>query len=336
MHKHRLLAAVIALSLFCVSSAQPRSGAGLELAVSFVPKAAEIAYLSNWSGVIDDLRRVYPIEPVVGDNDFLRALSDRHAAAAQFAVSGRSPWFMHEMWAWSLLDLDWELQVYPGGAVLAFNSGFDPGPTLALLDERGYQASDHHGQVTRHIAFDLSLAWLRPPLAEYTNVAYLEQERVLVVASTLEALHALLDAQAGRSEAWSAADIGLAVAGAAEPPLGAWVFPAATACRYMLVDEPGLQAYSAAAIAYHRVGDEIVGTAVLAYDSEVAPALDLEARTSFATDDESAFRSGDYFQSLTAEIVGEMLWLRFGELDRSSRMFDMFNRSALPFLRCTG
>lgn len=315
-----------------VSTAPPSQG--LALAVSFVPPDTDIAYLTDWTRIFDDMGSVYPLQPEVGDNDFVRRLAERHAAAVQFAIGSRSPWSMHEEWGWSFLDVDWELQIYPAGVVVGFKRGFDPGPLLALFDERGYETDDHHGQATRHHAFNPMLSWLRPPLAAFGNIAYLEQQRVLVGSSTLEGLHALLDAHAGRSAPWQASDLALSLAQAAEPTMGAWVFPASAFCDRLRVEEPGLQAYQSAAVAYHRLGDELIGTVVLGYEDEAIAALDLAPRGRIAGDSDGPFRQGVHFQSLTAEVVGDLLWLRLVSLDKPSRPFDMLNRSEVPFLGC--
>lgn len=315
-----------------VSTAPPSQG--LALAVSFVPPDTDIAYLTDWTRIFDDMGSVYPLQPEIGDNDFVRRLAERHAAAVQFAIGSRSPWWMQEEWGWSFLDVDWELQFYPAGVVVGFNESFDPGPLLALFDEREYETDDHHGQATRHHAFDPMLSWLRPPLTAFGNIAYLEQQRVLVGSSTLEGLRALLDAHAGRSDPWPAADLALNLAQAAEPTMGAYVFPASAICGRLGVEEARLQTYRAAAVAYHRVGEELIGTYVLEYDDETTAALDLEPRQRIAGDDSSPFQQGVHFQSLTAEVVGNLLWLRLGSLDRPTRPFDMLNRSEVPFLGC--
>lgn len=168
----------------------------------------------------------------------------------------------------------------------------------------------------------------------FGNIAYLEQERVLVGASTPDGLHAMLDAHAGRSEQWPAADLGLSLAQADEPTMGAYVFPASSMCGSLGVEDAGLQAYRSAAVAYHRVGDEIIGTVVLEYADETAAALDLESRRRIAGDVSGPFKLGVHFQTLTAETAANLLWLRLGSLDRPSRPFDMLIRSEVPFLGC--
>lgn len=337
MRQHLIAAA---LSLFVLAGsalAQPTAtppAQGLGLAARFVPPDTDIAYLTDWSRLLADMRTAYPAPPQVGDSAFLRRMGERHALVTRFAIGNATPWWMHEQWGWSFLDLDWELDLFPGMAVAAFGQGFDPAPLLALIDERGFGTGDHHGQLTRHHPFDLSLAWLRPPLAAYQNLAYLEQERVLLAANTTLGLHALLDAHAGRSTPWPAGDLLLSLAQAAEPPTGAWVFPASAVCERLPSAEPDLQAYQAAAVAYRHVGDGPHGTVLLGYDDAASAGLDLQPRTRLSGEGGETFGPGQFYRLSAAEADDGLLWLHLGPLDRPSRLFDLLIRSDVPFLAC--
>lgn len=345
MPRHPLTstAPVLLLALLLVGQAMaqqaPATTADLPMtrASRFLPPTTQDAYFSDWSRIVADTRSVYPIPPRPGDDDFIRALAGRHGSATQLAIGGGRPWWVHEQWGWSVLDLDWELQIGSNGAVLAFRDGFDPAPLLGLLDERGFERGDHHAQATWHHAFDPSLPWLRPPLAAFQNLAYLEDERVLLLATGAEALQAMLDAHAGRSASWPGAAVMEAFGDAAEQPMSAMVFSASPVCGMAPQQEVQAQAFEAVALTYHRQDEALLGSIVIGYADEVTAGLDQEARARLVDegrDRSEALYSERHFRLLGTEVAGNVLWLHLGSLAAPSRLFDLLLRGDAGFLAC--
>lgn len=343
---HHLLAStapVLLLALLLVGQAMAQQGPATvtELPITkasrFLPATTQDAYFSDWSRIVVDTRSVYPIPLQTGDDDFIRALAGRHSSATQLAIGGGRPWWVHEQWGWSVLDLDWELQIGSNRAVLAFRDGFDPAPLLGLLDERGFERGDHHAQATWHHAFNPSLPWLRPPLAAFQNLAYLEDERVLLLATGAEALQTMLDAHAGRDASWPGATVMDAFGHAVEQPMSAMVFSASSVCGAALQLEVQPQPFEAVALAYHRQGDALFGSVVIAYADEATAGLDQQARVRIADegrDRSEALYSERHFRLLGTEVAGNVLWLHLGSLAAPSRLFDLLLRGDAGFLAC--
>lgn len=339
LHAPTTLVALVALLLAGQTTAEPQPGGATAIiqAARFLQPTALDAYFSHWSRIVADARSAHPIAPLPGDDGFVRALAGRHSMATRLATGGGRPWWVHQQWGWSFLDLDWELEIGSGQAVLAFREGFDPRPLLDRLDERGYRRDDHHGQTTWHHAFDPSLPWLRPPLAAFQNVAYLEGDGIMLLATQTEALQAMLDAQAGRSAAWPGGAVTEVFGHATEPPMAAMLFMASSVCGLAPEQEAQLQPFQAAALGYRREGDALLGTVIIGYADEAAASLDLRARshiTDQGRDRSGALYSERHFELLGGETVGDVLLLHLGSLATPGRLFDLLLRMDAGFLDC--
>lgn len=241
---------VILFALFTTSLAHANLGDALR----FAPASASAVYFTDWTAVLEDMAAAWPAEPAPGDTVFIRAMVGRHSIVTSTATANHgNPWYVGEQWGWTLLDLEWELETNARVTTLRFAPDVDAAAVLALAQERGYSAASHGDVVVYSHARDNSLEWLRPPFFAYQNLAYLADERVLLLAPTAAALHEALDAYAGGVPSLADDANGLGLAGALDSALGAVLLTSASAC---MVPNPDTEVpqYELAGVGYHFDG----------------------------------------------------------------------------------
>ena len=250
-------------ALFTTSFAHANLGDALR----FAPATASAVYFTDWAAVLDDMAGAYSAEPTPGDTAFVRAMAERHTIVTSTATANHGdPWYVGEQWGWTLLDLEWELETNARVTVLRFAPAFDAAAVVALTQERGY-ATQSHGDVTAYShARDNSLEWLRPPFFAYQNLAYLADERVLLLAPTAAALHEALDAYAAQVPSLADDANARGLAETLDVALGAVLITSASAC--MIPDTEAPQ-YELAGVGYHFDGGSTRGVVSLAQAGEV-------------------------------------------------------------------
>jgi len=266
------------LALVTATAAHANLGAALQ----FVPEPTGTVYFTDWAAIRDDMRTVWPAEPTVGDTEYVRAMAERHAFVTSTATAQhRDPWYVGEQWGWTFLDLEWELETSARVVILRFTEDSATLSLLNLAQERGYSAEPYGTATLYSHAFSFSLEWLRPPFAAFQNVAFLEDEGVLILAATVVDVHAALDAYSGAAP--SLADDGNAreIAALLDPSLGAVILTHQAACathdpeRAVPEFEHVGVGYSVADVAVHGVlGFARSGVVTLVTDELESP-LDL-------------------------------------------------------------
>lgn len=329
----RRLLLVLALALsFAFSAAQ----SSLEAALGFLPAGTSVAYFSDWQAVREDMRGVWPAEPEVGDDDYLRALGERHApATALLTGDGSTAWLLDEEWGFSLLDVAWELQTDARVTVVAFSEGFSPERFLALLSQRGYETTVHEGQYVHSHPMDASLSWVRPPFTEFQNLAYLGDERALLLAFDRDALVSALDVHAGRAPAWIGGEQALGVLEGLEDADSAVLLSSGKVC-FAPDDGASLQAFDLAGVGYQRAGDAVVGNIVLSYPQANAAVADLDARSALArggSDRLTGRPLTTYFEIAGEEVLGSAVALT-ARLRSPGSLFDLVYLYGADFLAC--
>ncbi len=332
----RRLLLTLALSLSAAAWSQSQDH--LSAALRFLPGSTAYAYYTDWSLVREDTREVWPAEPAVGDDAFVRALAARHSPPTGTATANQGQvWLVQEQWGWSLLDVAWELETSERLAVVAFESGFDPSAMLALLATRGYETAVHEGQEVHSHPADPSQSWLRPPFILYQNLSYLEDERVLLLATRPEVIAAALDVRAGRAQGWMSGEVAEAVLDGVSGAHGAVLVDEASACRGL---EPNgsLLSYDVAALAYRRQDDTALGRVAIVYPDQASAEADLAQRTSLAAhgaDSRGRSFADGLFQVLGSGTNGSGLVLNL-ELSAPGRLFDLLYSYGATFLACPG
>ncbi len=346
MGRHPLALAAFALALLAVlllagrAWLQPsaaRSSSTIGHAARFLPPTTRDAFFNDWSSIVADTRSVDPAPQEAGGGGFERALVERHLGTLRQITGGSPPRTTQEQWGWTFLDLDWELQIGADQVVLAFHQDFDPARLLDLVEERGYGRDDHHGQTTYHHAFQEGLPWMRWPFNAFSNLAYLEGERILLAAAWAEALQDMLDAHAGRTERWSGSAVAEAFGRSAEPPLAAMLLSASSACNLTPGSVAQVHPFDAVALTYHRDGEALLGTVAIGYADAATARLDLGVRSNLAREASGRTRgpSGRQpFQLIEARAAGEVLLLHLGSLAAPGQLFDLVNLLDVPFLAC--
>jgi hypothetical protein len=105
-------------------------------------------------------------------------------------------------WGWDNTDLLWEANLTASGPpvyVLRFRDDFNFGPVFARLTERGYTRLEHEGIPLYSHDFDLSVDWLRTSEFAILNIAFVEAEKIFMMASSPDTVAYLLDSMAAGS-----------------------------------------------------------------------------------------------------------------------------------------
>jgi hypothetical protein len=268
-----------------------------------------------------------------------------------------------DTWGWDTTDLAWEAEIDSGSGLPAFvlrlRDDLDLAPLQARFDARGFSRETYAGATVRSHPFDGS-DWLRGSDPSIVNTAILPDGHTLVISGSLDAVHAALDAAAGRQPwevAGSSAGQALQALGS---PWAATVAPGLDACLRVFVPpfpalhlgsplpDPNaallaatgpLSPYWALAMGYARGPSGTVdGRVVFVYASPTAAAADLEGRR-LATEGVSA-RTGTPFAeglfTLTdASVQGHDLVLDVAPVgDRPGRLRQMLDTRDMLFATC--
>jgi hypothetical protein len=178
------------------------------------------------------------------------------------------PWYVSEVWGWSMLDLEWELETNERLVILAFAQGVDTSSLLDLIAERNYATDLYEGFTLYPHNFDMSLVWLRPPFSAFQNAAFMEDDRVLMLAPTLPALRAAVDAYSGRTSNLTQDPSALALALALDESVGTLLLTQAAACGAPVLDATE-RAYDLAGVGYRPTELGTRGLTALARLDEV-------------------------------------------------------------------
>jgi len=261
---------VMLLTLFSA----PLAHANLGDALRFAPASASAVYYADWKAVLEDMAAAWPAEPTPGDTEFVRTMAGRHAFVTSTATAqARNPWYVGEQWGWTFLDLEWELETSAWVSVLRFVPDVDAAAVLALAQERGYSAANHGDVTVYSHERDNSLEWLRPPFFAYQNLAYLADERVLLLAPTTAALHEALDAHAGVVPSLADDVNASGLAETLDGVFGAVLLTSASACMIPDADTEVPQ-YELAGVGYHVDDSGTHGVVGLAQAGEVSAYTD--------------------------------------------------------------
>lgn len=342
----------------------------LESALAHSPATVSLFAFTNWEllkeiGGVPDLTSAASIDERV---DFMRTLGlQEQAVASGFGVSN---FLTHaEMWGWDATDLLWEANLTTDGSpvfLLRFPDDFDFAPIFARLDERDYTQTEYAGVPLYSHEMDFSLDWLGTTEFAILNIAFLEDEKLLVLSSSPDSVTAVLDAIAQgptllelpgvRFVAAALGDVGSALIS----PLGCQQFDVAS---IMLGASPDMLAaildevnswgirglYTVFGLGYRvaTINGESVPIGVLVHYYPVAEQAkaDLRARRRVAESANSFAANRPYaelFEVVDAGVVpdstgGGNLILSLHALERSPQLFfNMFFQRDLLFSACGG
>lgn len=338
----------------------------LAAALAHAPAATSILAFTDWSLLkhIAGVPELTSADSLEDRMSFMRRVGvEEQAIASGFGLN----YFMThaEMWGWDSTDLVWEADLSLDGPptwVLRFRDDFDFVPVLARLDERGYTKTTYGGVTLYSHVLDLKVDWVRSTEFGVLNIAFLEDEKSFVLASTPEAVTNVLDTiaqgatmanqPAMRSVAAALGEVGAAILapdGCAmldpTPTLGS--SSAAIEAILKEIEQTGItHAYSVFGFGYQVASIEgealPLGIFVHHYANAAHAQTDLESRRQVATAGNSLARRVPYaelFEVVDAQVIadgsGANLVLRLHALGRAPRLFiSMIYQRDLLFSAC--
>jgi hypothetical protein len=341
--------------------------ANLAAALAHSPAPTEYFAYSDWTVIkevagITDLNSTDSMEERLA---FILPLAvDEQALAAAF---GNNYFYTHaETWGWDSTDLLWEANLTSNGPpifILRFRDDFDFAPVFARLDERGYNTSELGGVTLYSHAMDMSADWLGTSEFAILNIAFLENEKLFILSSSLDTVTSVLDAidqgetlanlPAVRSVAAELGDAGAVILS----PLGCQLLDVTQVVRGSTeilealigeMERSGISGlYTVFGLGYRvevRDGESLpLGVFVHHYPIAAQAAAEFELRRLVAETAKSLATNapyGELFEVVDAKVVdagtsGANLVLSLHALDRPPQLFiNMFNQRDLLFSMC--
>ena len=296
---------------------------------------------------------------------FLRRIDEDHAAASAYALLHVA---VHaEVWGFDTLDLEWEAQITAAGIppmyLLKLSESADFEGFLGRLGERGFvQTASGVGSIFSR-SIDPKLDWVRTTELAIHNTGIIEEERLLVLCSSLPVVELVLARHTSGVPALSEAEAVLSTLRPLGEPLSAILMIGGSTCLHFspnpLLDrieapeedsaldalrawfesgEP-LHGYAVLGVGYRHVDDRPVGTIAFAYPSAEDAAHDLEPRRLLAEHAASAQAEAPISEVLFTleEAAVEDTLLRFEVRpvgDQPRRLFRMIWIADAPFAAC--
>jgi hypothetical protein len=172
----------------------------LQAALAHTPATSENFAFTNWTilkevGGVPDLTSADSLDERIA---FMRTLAVEEQAIA--TAFGQNYFLTHAGdWGWDSTDLLWEASFTLDGPpvyLLRFGDDFDFAPVLDRFDEHGYTRTDCAGTPLYSHEMDLRASWLRTTELAILNIAFIEEEKLFVLASAPDPVMAVLDAPA--------------------------------------------------------------------------------------------------------------------------------------------
>lgn len=368
--KHRLvLLATLTLlvGLVACGKSEGKDESHLAQALAMVPAGTSELYFTDWSLIkeylgVPDLSSKSSIDE---RREFLMSTAKGQAAASGY---GANRFRDHaENWTWDNSDLVWEVTLgmksAPPAYVLQFPGDFDFAPLLALFEERGFSQSEHQGVTVYSHEMDLKAEWLRTSEFGILNTAVLQEEKVLVLSSSIEGVIAILNVQEGHANSLADNEAAQATADRLGEVAAAVISAGPDACQGFsagplleilgqeitdeqfarlkeLVEEgPQVHIYTALGVGYRYEEDQPVGLIVMHYANADYAQADLEPRRQLTQEGISVQAKqpyGEVFFALNeASVEGSDLVFRVSPInDMPRRLFSMVISRDMLFAAC--
>jgi hypothetical protein len=312
-HKQITLAILMLLTGLVVacSKGEDKAASNLNQALATIPVDTSYVFFTDWA-----LLKEYKGVPNLNSEDnldkrteFLISTSRDQAAASGYAVSRVRN--HADYWTWDTTDLVWEVTLETDGPptfVLQLRDDFDLAPLLNLFKERGFSQTEHRGATIYSHELDLTAEWLRTTELAIVNTAVLEEEKRLILSSSIEnvktivSVHegdvgSLADYQAAQATVERLGQVAAAVIGVGTDTclgfspnrliemMGQEIPKEQLAqLEALLEGEPQLHPYMALGVGYRYEGERLVGLFVLHYANADDAQADLEPRRQLAQD----------------------------------------------------
>jgi hypothetical protein len=299
------------------SPQQPQSESNLKKAMGVAPGTTEMLAFTDWT-----LLKKYmgleklPAKRTEADlKDLLSKFESQQPAAflqremVPFEPSGS----LLDMWSWDFVDLIWEGELTFGNKppvlVLKFRENFDFAPVVAHFKERGFQETEYAGAKIYSHSLDMTADWEQSGrFLSFYNMALLTEDRIMVLSSSVEAVHPVLDAakRGGTNLLADKPTVDL-VDSLGEVGAGT-ILPGAFGCKFLTISippgtnpvlkaalEPVLRKiaqahkYDAVAQGYRYEAGKALAVVALHYSSGDTAKSDVEIRRSLLAEGQSMF-----------------------------------------------
>lgn len=338
----------------------------LEEALDVAPTDASGVYFTDWSLIerYEGVPGLTSESDIEARRDFRASTNKGQAAPAGFGIHTIAKWA--EVWGWDMNDLDWEAE-FPAPEVPAYvlklREEFELAPVMARFEQRGFTRREEGGAVvySRRINPGSAPDWfLEAPQFALSNVAVLEEDRMLVLSMDPDAVGRVLAVRQGHAPSLRDNEPADATAERLGQVAAAMLLLDRSPCAGLNPDtQPGPRTtgerarairarleqygkprpYETLGIGYRYEGGRPIGVIALHYPEAETARADLPVRRRLATEGHSLATRAPYsktvFRVEEASVEGRDIVLRVyprGGFPRS--LFDMVFRRDLFFASC--
>lgn len=345
------------------------AAAGLSDALSLIPAGTDDLMLlfTDWDGIrlslgLDDVTSASPLDLRL---QLGMSTSGGHAAGSAFALQHLADHASN--WGWDTTDLRWEARVIAGRLppfyLLKLREHISLDAIAVHFVERGFVQTTSHGATVFHHGLVAGEDWLRTTEISILNVAYLEDEHLLILSAFAGGIDAALAARTGALPAANNTFLGAAV-DHLDSPLAAVLLVGLGEClRFTanpVLDALGtvptqeaieamrdaarnaelLVPYRVFAVGYREIDGAPVGSIVFEYDSAELAAVDLEPRRLLAEEGmSSSFEAPiaeSYFTVLSAGVEERAIVFTVAPVNgQPSRLLRMVLYRDAPYAGCS-
>jgi hypothetical protein len=354
-------AAEVKANTSAISEAIKAKATNLTQALTLVPNTAELVTFTNWSVVKAQAKaeNVNSLSNINQQADLVKWLQEQ----TPFAAYAFAQVEKHATdWGWNSLDVVWEAATRVGETplyVLKLRDDLDFAPIHKHFADRGFRKFKYLGAVV--YAFSGTAAWTNTTQRSIFTTAIFESEKVLVMSYRPESVQAVLELNAGQTQANAAAmaqNVALkSTVAMLDAKPSAFLAKASFACKSldamakdlgMSADNLGkfknsfstetVHAYSTFGMGYTHDGDKVIGTVVLHYDNADDARADMTIRQKDLRQGISLSNLQPYTELLTldkATLQGNDIVLNVLPANNSPRtLWSMISRQDMAYARC--